>query len=122
MAGESKTTADHKVIKRWAEARGGKPATVKSTGGKHDAGVLRIEFPGHGSDDNLKVITWEEFFEKFSEKKLVMLYQEKTADGSESRFCKFVTQETAHDVHAKSHHSEHKEHEAHHSESKTHKQ
>lgn len=48
MAGESKTTTDHKKIKAWVEERGGFPATVKGTGGKDDAGVLRIDFPGYG--------------------------------------------------------------------------
>src|SRR4051794_34732042 len=43
---ESKTTTDHDEIRRWAEERGGRPATVEGTeGGGEDAGVLRIDFP-----------------------------------------------------------------------------
>jgi len=34
MAGETKITTDHDEIRRWVEARGGKPATVKGTGGR----------------------------------------------------------------------------------------
>jgi hypothetical protein len=33
MSAESKTTTDHDEIKKWVESRGGKPATVKGTGG-----------------------------------------------------------------------------------------
>ncbi len=76
-AGESKTTTDHDEIRRWVEERGGQPATVKGTGGDDDAGLLRIDFPG-GSGDRLEEISWEDFFEKFDEKKLAFLYQDET--------------------------------------------
>lgn len=89
MAGQSKTTTDHDTIRKWAEERGGKPASVKGTGGKDEAGVLRINFPG-GAEDSLEDISWEEFFEKFDEKKLAFLYQEETSGGKESRFFKLV--------------------------------
>jgi hypothetical protein len=90
MAGESKRTTDHEEIKSWVEARGGRPASVKGTGNDEEAGILRIDFPGQGRDDKLEAISWEEFFEKFEEKKLAFLYQEETAAGKESRFFKFV--------------------------------
>jgi hypothetical protein len=35
-------------------------------------------------------ITWEEFFDKFEEKKFAFLYQETTREGKPSRFFKFV--------------------------------
>ena len=95
MAGSSETTTDHKVIREWAEARGGKPATVKRTGDGDEPGVLRIDFPGYSGKDSLEEISWEEFFEKFDEKKLAFLYQDKTKDGEESRFFKLVSRETA---------------------------
>lgn len=91
----SKITTDHDVIKKWAEERGGKPATVKSTHGKNDAGLLRIDFPEFKNQALLEPISWEEFFQKFDEKKLSFLYQEQTRDGKISRFFKFVSQETA---------------------------
>ena len=31
MAGQSNTTTDHETIRRWAEERGGEPATVRGT-------------------------------------------------------------------------------------------
>ncbi|HYG38110.1 MAG TPA: hypothetical protein VD908_05800 [Cytophagales bacterium] len=94
MAAESKVTTDPKVIKKWAEERDGKPAQIKGTGGKDDAGLLRINFPG-GKEDSLEDITWDEFFEKFEEKQLALLYQDKTAGGKISRFSKIINRETA---------------------------
>lgn len=52
------------------EERGGQPATVEGTGSQKDAGLLRIDFPGQGEDENLQVIEWDEFFEKFDESRL----------------------------------------------------
>lgn len=90
MAGESKTTTDHETIKKWAEDRGGKPATVKSTERHGEPGVLRIDFPGYKGEGSLEEISWEQFFEKFDENKLAFLYQDKTSGGEESRFFKLV--------------------------------
>jgi hypothetical protein len=88
----SSSTTDHEEIKAWVEKRGGKPATVKGTGDKKDhTGILRIDFPGYSGEDSLEEITWEEFFEKFDESNLQFLYQDKTSDGKESRFNKFVS-------------------------------
>jgi len=86
MSGENHTTTDHETIRRWVEARGGKPVHVAGTGGIGDPGVLRVEFP----DPDLEDISWEEFFEKFDNSGLTFLYQETTEDGHESRFCKFI--------------------------------
>ena len=88
---ESKTTTDHDEIRRWVEARDGKPACVRGTGGKGDTGLLRIDFPGYSGEDSLQHITWDEFFEKFEESELAMVYQDETADGNESRFCKLIS-------------------------------
>lgn len=89
--GESKTTKDHEVIRRWAEARGGKPARVKGTG-KDDGGLLRINFPGFSGESTLEEISWDDFFQEFDDKGLTFLYQEQTNDGQESRFFKFIRQ------------------------------
>jgi hypothetical protein len=92
---DTKTTTDCDAIRRWAEARGGRPATVKGTeSGGEGAGVLRIDFPG-GEEDRLEEISWEEFCQKFQRENLAFLYQEQTKDGGESRFFKFVSRERA---------------------------
>src|SRR4051795_8930047 len=88
----SKTTRDHDEIRRWAEARGAVPAEVKGTQRDGEAGIIRFEFPKapNRNDSKLEEISWEEFFEKFDENNLEMVFQEKTADGQKSNFNKLV--------------------------------
>ena len=87
----SHMTTDHAEIKKWAEARKGKPSAVKDTGkGKDDPGIIRLDFPGYSGGGDLKEISWDEWFEKFEEGKLGLIIQEKTADGKESHFNKLV--------------------------------
>ncbi|WP_137390566.1 hypothetical protein [Rhodoligotrophos defluvii] len=81
---EAKKTTNHDEIRKWAEAHGGRPAHVSRTGNGDDAGILRLDFGE--PDEQLEEISWEEFFEKFEEKKLALLYQ----DEDDSRFNKFV--------------------------------
>ena len=83
----SETTTDHDAIRRWVEARNGRPAVVKGTEGKDGEGILRVEFR-HGG--KLEDIDWDEFFQTFEDRNLAFLYQDKTSDGKESRFFKFV--------------------------------
>ncbi len=95
MAGETKITTDHEAIRKWAEERGGRPSSVARTAGRNDAGLLRINFPGHGAEGSLQEVSWDEFFRKFDEKNLAFLYQDQTRDGRESRFFKFVRRDQA---------------------------
>jgi hypothetical protein len=81
------TTRDHDVIRAWAESRGGTPADVEGTGDE-GAGVLRIEFRDEG--DRLEDVGWDAFFATFDDSDVDFLYQERTSDGSVSRFHKFV--------------------------------
>lgn len=90
---DSKTTTDHAAIRRWAEARGGHPATVRDTEQNGEAGILRIDFGP--KEPNLDRIEWEAFFRKFDESDLAFLYQDKTADGKQSRFHKFLRRSDA---------------------------
>jgi len=83
----SKRTTNHNVIRRWVEARGGWPATVKGTKRRgEEAGLLRIDYPGYSGKGKLQRITWDEFFEKFDEENLAFVYQNK----ANSRFSKLV--------------------------------
>lgn len=88
----SKTTTDHKKIRKWVEDRDGKPCIVKGTEGDEGGGLLRIDFPGY-SGDNLEEISWDKFFEIFDSRNLQFLYQDETAGGKESRFFKFISKE-----------------------------
>jgi hypothetical protein len=83
--GRSLVTTDHEVIRRWAEARGGVPATVPGTEHDDHLGVLRFDFPG-GGGNNLEHVSWEEWFRTFDERNLNFLYQEKRSDGHDSNF------------------------------------
>src|SRR6184192_3220662 len=94
---EAKKTTDHDEIRRWAEARGGRPAVVRSTHGKGGTGIIRLEFPNapNAKDEALEEIGWDEFFEKFDEAGLALLHQEETASGERSNFNKLIGRETA---------------------------
>jgi hypothetical protein len=71
----------------WRKARNRRGHRARRYGG----GVLRIDFPGVGAEDSLEEIGWDEFFKKFDDAKLAFVYQDKKADGEESRFSKFVS-------------------------------
>jgi len=90
MAGESRLTTDHEVIRRWAEERGGRPATVRGTGAEGRPGILRLYFPDYSTSRSLEEVSWDEFFRKFEESHLAFLYQEQTRDNHQSRFFKFI--------------------------------
>ena len=85
---EARTTTNHDEIRKWVEARGGRPTVVKGTEGKDGEGLLRIDFAE--PDDKLQPIDWETFFHTFDDRQLAFLHQDKTADGKQSRFFKFV--------------------------------
>jgi hypothetical protein len=92
---ESKVTFDHDEIRRWAEERNAKPACVKGTGGGSDIGMIRLDFPGYSGEQSLEHIDWKEWFEKFDQNELALVYQETTAGGQKSNFNKIVSRETA---------------------------
>ncbi len=89
------TTTNHEEIRRWAEDRGAHPACVKGTGSQGDVGMLRLDFPGYTGQRSLQAISWDEWFEKFDERGLALLYQDKTARGQRSNFNKLVSRSTA---------------------------
>jgi hypothetical protein len=95
MSNLSKMTHDHETIRTWAEERGGKPSHVKGTGGKDDPGLLRIDFPGYSGEGKLEEISWEDFFNKFDEQNLALVYEEVTSGGKKSNFNKLVSRESA---------------------------
>jgi hypothetical protein len=83
--GETLVTTNHDVIRAWAEARGAKPATVPGTERGDRLGVLTLDFPGYGGE-NLREVSWDEWFRTFDERGLRFIFQEHTKDGSESNF------------------------------------
>ncbi|HEX6771082.1 MAG TPA: hypothetical protein VF126_03590 [Acidobacteriaceae bacterium] len=92
----SRTTQDHDEIRRWAEARHAVPCEVASTRQDGEAGILRLCFPKsrNRNDAALHEIDWNQFFEKFDQNGLSMVYQEKTAGGARSNFNKLIHAES----------------------------
>ena len=93
-AAGSLMTTDHDEIQRWAEERGGVPATVSGTKRRGEVGVIRIDFPD-GPEPSLEHISWDNWFDKFDENGLALVYQDTTSGGQPSRFNKIVKRETA---------------------------
>lgn len=93
--GGGNMTTDHEEIRQWADERGAQPACVKGTGKKGDTGLLRFDFPGYSGAESLQPISWDDFFEKFDENGLALLYQAQTKAGKPSNFNKLVSRETS---------------------------
>lgn len=87
---QAKRTTDHDFIRKWAEERGAKPTAVKGTGGDQDPGIIRLDFPGYSGEGKLEPISWDDWFAKFDESDLELIYQEQTAEGEPSNFNKLV--------------------------------
>ncbi|AZO53483.1 MAG: hypothetical protein EOS78_02705 [Mesorhizobium sp.] len=88
---QAQTTTDHDEIRKWAEARKGRPAVVR---GRGEGGVLRIDFGE--PEQAFEAIEWDEFFRIFDDNDLAFLYQDKTGGGQTSRFNKFVDRDKNH--------------------------
>ncbi|GAB3356356.1 Rho termination factor N-terminal domain-containing protein [Modestobacter lapidis] len=82
--GRSLATTSHEVIRHWAEERNGVPATVDGTEHGDHLGVLRFDFAG--DSENLRQVSWDEWFATFDARKLNFLYQEERKDGNQSNF------------------------------------
>lgn len=72
----AEVTTDHRKIKKWAEAHGGKPAAVDRTHQKNDVGIIRVMFPDAPQSEHthLVPISWDEFFKEFDSRKLALIY------------------------------------------------
>ncbi|MDH2442485.1 Rho termination factor N-terminal domain-containing protein [Amnibacterium sp. CER49] len=82
--GRSLVTTHHEVIREWAEARGGRPATVDGTEHGDHLGVLRFDF--QAPTKGLREVSWDEWFETFDQRRLNFVYQEERTDGHRSTF------------------------------------
>jgi hypothetical protein len=90
--GRSLVTTHHEVIREWAEARGGSPATVPNSEYDGRPGRLRIRF--QDSTGQLVDISWEDWFRTFDERRLNFIYQEDHTDGRPSTFFQLVNPDT----------------------------
>jgi hypothetical protein len=87
---QTKTTTDHDEIRSWVEEHSGRPVIVRDTRDDEGGGVLRIDFPGGAGEDELKPVSWEDWFEVFERNDLAFLYQEQKSGGGDSTFFKLV--------------------------------
>ncbi len=87
----AETTTDHDTIREWAEAQGGKPASIARTASDDDPGMIRIMFPDapNSEHDELTEIDWDAFFDAFEENRLALLYER------DSMFSKLVSRADA---------------------------
>ena len=90
---QAQTTTDHDEIRAWITERDGRPSVVKGTEGRDGEGILRVDF--RDPDGKLADVDWDVFFQTFDDRGLSFLHQDHTADGSVSRFFKFVHRESA---------------------------
>lgn len=70
-----RTTTDQELVRALVEDRDGYPAHLASSEGEGDRGLLQIGFADDEGDE-LKEISWEQFFEEFEGKDLAFTYRE----------------------------------------------
>lgn len=98
MASRGGTTTDHAAIRHWAEARGAHPSRIVRTGAEDpadEAGIIRLDLPGHTGAGPLEPISWDEWFRAFDDNGLAFVYEDTAADGEPSNYDRLVKRATA---------------------------
>ena len=90
MFAQGKITTDRNVIEKWAKARHGWPAIVRTATNVGVEMALSIVFPDGEDRESANKISWEEFFEKFDQQNLVFMYREKDPNQKLSRYFVFM--------------------------------
>jgi hypothetical protein len=72
-----KFTIDKDEIRRWAEHRGGVPATIRGSVGEDGPGILRISLPAIAVRAHLQALTWDEFFAAVDANELAFMIDER---------------------------------------------
>ena len=70
------------MIRQWADQRSALPATMSDVQADDRPTVLRFDFEG-GGDEDLRLISWDAWFEVFDGRDLVFIYLE-PSEGEES--------------------------------------
>lgn len=71
---ERTVTSDHDVIRRWAEDRHAVPATVEGTEDAGRVGELRLDFDFGNDLEELRQVSWDEWFAAFDERGLEFVF------------------------------------------------
>jgi len=89
MTNKTNKTTEHSTIKKWAESRGANPSVVMKN--EIQTENIRLSFPGTESDkEDLKEISWTEWFNLFEENQLEFIYQIEDDKGNTNNFYKLV--------------------------------
>lgn len=84
-----RVTKDHQQIRTWVEERHGHPARIIGESSMEDA-ALYFDFPDAEIDEALEEISWDDFFEQFDRKGLVLAFQEGQTNRRPEFFCKLI--------------------------------
>jgi hypothetical protein len=87
---------DHETIRRWAEARGARPARVRRAAEVPAAlgsGDICLDIPGTLPDGVVEPISWHQWFRRFDEHGLALLIE--NANRQPSTFNLLITRKTA---------------------------
>jgi hypothetical protein len=87
----SSVTWNHDEIRRWAEERGGVPAAPKGTARGKES--ICIDFPAQRGQRTLRPIGWTEFFDKFDDNRLALVYEEWNTRGQRSNVNRLVSRD-----------------------------
>jgi hypothetical protein len=90
MSSEIDLTTDHDEIRRWIESVGGRPVQVQVAGSSGPVGVPAIELPGRTASGAAVPIGWDDWFGRFDQAGLALLYEKAPGDGGASAFGKLV--------------------------------
>jgi hypothetical protein len=72
------TLTDHETIRRWAEARGARPARMRKAGRATPTTIpddICLAIPGTSPEGDLEPISWHEWFRKFDDNALALLIE-----------------------------------------------
>jgi HAD superfamily hydrolase (TIGR01509 family) len=94
MDADRKLTTDHETIRRWTVERGGLPALVRRVG-QPEQGELVLNFPDDGirdiDDGPVVDISWSDFFQRFEDQGLALVYRDAPATEGDARAYEFVS-------------------------------
>ena len=68
------TTTDHATIRQWAAKHDGVPGVAETATTANDSRPLAIIWPENRSDNSLREISWDTFFDHFELRQLALAY------------------------------------------------
>jgi hypothetical protein len=95
--GLTDVTTNPEVIREWATARGGTPATTQASSGRWKGRrTLCVAFAPEG-EPGVRVVDWTEWLDSFERSGLAFMFQDRTVTGGLSRYHELVDRSTVAD-------------------------